>query len=112
MLEHVPAPGVAIERGLALLRPGGLFVSVFPNGSQAYRRANPESWLKLWGEVHPNFIDNVFLARCLGGMPYLLGSSPVTITEEDLRHLAEGTGERRLDALERYELFVAARKPA
>ena len=112
VLEHVPAPGRVIEQGLALLKPGGLLVSVFPNGSQAYRKANPESWRKLWGEVHPNFIDDVFLARCLGGMPYLLGSSPVTIAEADLRHLAEGAGERRLDALERYELFAAARKPA
>jgi SAM-dependent methyltransferase len=111
VLEHVPSPSAVIERALRLLRPGGLLVSVCPNGTEAFRSAQPAGWRLLWGEVHPNLLDDVYLARTFRGMPYLIGSSPVTIGDDDLRHLQGGTGERRLDALERPELFFAARPP-
>ena len=70
--------------------------------------AEPAGWRLLWCEVHPNLLD-VYLARTFSGMPYLIGSSPVTIGDDDPRHLQGGTGERRLNALERSELFFADR---
>ena len=109
VLEHVPAPSAVIEQALRLLMPGGLLVSVCPNGTAAFRAADPAGWRVLWGEVHPNLLDDVYLARTLSGMPYLIGTSPVTIGDDDLRHLQAGMGERRLDALERPELFFATR---
>ena len=42
------------------LQPGGIFVAFFPNGNAAYRRNAPKSWRNMWGDVHPNFLDDQF----------------------------------------------------
>lgn len=60
VLEHVPAPGKAIEFAWRCLKPGGLFVAFVPNGNMAYRKFSPESWQAMWGDVHPNFLDSDF----------------------------------------------------
>ncbi len=112
VLEHVPSPSAVIAAAFALLKPGGLFVSCFPNGSAAYRASNPAAWQALWGEVHPNFLDDSYMADVLAGMPAVAGISPVAVTPQVLAHLAGGTPELlRLGELTGYELLVAARKP-
>lgn len=113
VLEHVPSPTSAINAGIALLKPGGLFLSFFPNCSLAWRAADPDSWKQLWGKVHPNALDEVYLARAFAAMPHLIGSSPVKLDQGAVTALASSRpGTHLLDGLGgSYELMVASRKP-
>jgi 2-polyprenyl-3-methyl-5-hydroxy-6-metoxy-1,4-benzoquinol methylase len=66
VLEHVPSPVQTFTYAMRLLKMRGLFVSFTPNGSQEHRAASPQ-WSKLWGEVHPNFVnsyDNASYISC------------------------------------------------
>ncbi|MEO5640945.1 MAG: methyltransferase domain-containing protein [Sphingomicrobium sp.] len=109
VLEHVPSPSDAIETAFRLLRPGGLFVSCFPNGCDSYRRVNPGGWLTSWGKVHPNLIDDRFLDEALRGHSGFLATTPVDVSGQ--RHATNVTGALvRCDPLERCELFVMAIK--
>lgn len=109
VLEHVPSPTKIIELARRVLKPGGLFVAFFPNGSEPFRRVSP-AWSKLWGEVHPNFLDEVYLDAAMAGVPRIYGASPVTIDAEALAALSgDGRQARRIDGLDRYEMFVACR---
>lgn len=60
VLEHVPSPSKIIDLAWKCLKPGGAFVAFTPNGNMAYRKYNEPSWRKMWGSVHPNFLDEVF----------------------------------------------------
>ena len=104
VIEHVPSPARAFDHAMRLLKPGGLFVSFTPNGSAGHRAASP-AWSKLWGEVHPNFIDDVFLDYSFRSSPRVVGSSPVREAS-----LPSVPGLVRLDDLAGGELFFAARK--
>ena len=74
VLEHTPNPQTAIKDMLGVLKPGGLFVSVFPNGSSAFRSDDPERFKKLWGKVHPVMLNDVFLKQIFADCPLYLGS--------------------------------------
>lgn len=104
VLEHVPKPGKIWELAQTLLSPGGLFVAITPNGSQAARQAN-SNWRKLWGLVHPNLLDDEFYFTRFRAPGRVVGSLPL-----DPAALAEwnGTGDLRLP-LEGPELLFAAR---
>jgi len=104
VLEHVPSPAQSFNYAMRLLKQGGLFVSFTPNGSEANRAAEP-NWSKHWGEVHPNFIDDIFLDSSFKLSPRVVGSSPVSDAS-----LPEKSELRRLDNVDRVELFFAARK--
>jgi SAM-dependent methyltransferase len=104
VLEHVPSPQRSFDYAFRLLAPGGLFVSFTPNGSAACRSAHRQ-WSSLWGEVHPNFIDDTFLDRSFKLSPRCVGSSPVINAS-----LPAKSEMKRLDELARVELFCAARK--
>jgi len=104
VLEHVPSPGDTFRYAMAMLRLRGLFVAFMPNGSDACRSVHP-NWSQLWGEVHPNFIDDRFLDKAFALSPRAYGSSPVTSVR-----LPEGPGRIDLDDLTRPELFFVARK--
>ena len=106
VLEHVPTPAVVFDYARRLLKPGGLFVSFTPNGSQQHRDVS-ELWSRLWGAVHPNFIDDVFLDRSFSASPRAIGSSP--IISGVLPDRPELT---RLNSLTGDELFFVARKAA
>ncbi len=113
VLEHVPAPGEIIRQGMDLLRPGGLFVAIVPNGTLDYRMADPGSWRQLWGKVHPNFLDDRFFEAAAGDLVRLHASFPVAIGSRARAHLEGNDREAlRLNGLTRYELLFAARKPA
>lgn len=104
VLEHVPAPAAVFDYARRLLKPGGLFVSFTPNGSQQHRDASA-SWSRLWGAVHPNFIDDVFLDRSFHASPRAIGSSPIVSGAlPDTPELV------RLNPLTGLELFFVARK--
>ena len=111
VLEHVPAPGAVVAQAMRLLKPGGLFLAVMPNGSDRYRRADPVAWARLWGKVHPNFLDEVYCSAAFAPRPLLVGSPPFAFGEEDREHLRSGTGMRRCgNAAATGELMVAVRK--
>ncbi|TCT08069.1 class I SAM-dependent methyltransferase [Aquabacter spiritensis] len=104
VIEHVPVPHEVFTLAQVLLREGGLFVSFTPNGSEASRRHNT-TWSKAWGEVHPHFIDDIFLDTHFGASPRVFGSSPISRAR-----LPAAPESLRLDDLSRGELFFAARK--
>jgi SAM-dependent methyltransferase len=104
VLEHVPRPAAVFAYARKLLAPNGLFVSFTPNGSVEFRKKEPTAWSKLWGEVHPNFIDDVFLDVHFQDAPRAIGSSPVSavVLPTEARLCV-------LDSLDRSELMFVAR---
>lgn len=74
VLEHLPSVGNTLSLASRLLREGGLFVSVTPNGSVEYRRKNPRRWNRSWGLKHPNLLDEEFYSKAFGNKPFLLTS--------------------------------------
>jgi len=106
VLEHVPAPAQVLKFALRLLKTGGLFVSFTPNGSAEAKAVSP-NWSKVWGEVHPNFLDDQFLDKAFRKSPRSIGSSPVPKA-----FLPEDVSLRQVNALTNAELFFAARKIA
>jgi 2-polyprenyl-3-methyl-5-hydroxy-6-metoxy-1,4-benzoquinol methylase len=113
VLEHVPSVMESIEFGMRILKPNGLFVAFTPNGSEVYRKTNYNSWNKLWGMVHPNFLDDKFYKNIFANKSYILLSNPYPIEEikqwnmdcitntRETHHEGELTGN---------ELLVLARK--
>ena len=79
VLEHVPAPSKSFGYAMRLLKPRGFFVSFTPNGSEAHRAASRD-WSKVWGQAHPQFIDDVFLDHSFKLSPRAVGSSPGDIS--------------------------------
>lgn len=109
VLEHVPSPTRIIALAKRILRPGGLFLSFFPNGSAPFRAASP-NWSKLWGEDHPNFLDDVYLDAAFDGVARVYGTSPAVVDDAARAALAgDGQGAHLIDPLARYELLCAAR---
>jgi SAM-dependent methyltransferase len=104
VIEHVPSPAQVFSYAMQLLKTNGLFVSFTPNGSRAHRSASPD-WSKLWGEVHPNFIDDVFLDRSFRLSPRSVGSSPIANAS-----VAEEPRLTRLNNMDSGELFFVAKK--
>jgi 2-polyprenyl-3-methyl-5-hydroxy-6-metoxy-1,4-benzoquinol methylase len=76
VMEHVPSPSDAVATARRLLKPGGLFVAITPNGSLGYRAAAPESWHRFWGKVHPNMLNEKFWLREFADSPHFIGSLP------------------------------------
>lgn len=81
VLEHVPSIKESIDFCFNILKPGGLFVAVTPNGSADFRNKDPVAWHKLWGLVHPNFLDDCFYRYLFSDNPVLLVSNPYPILE-------------------------------
>lgn len=60
VLEHVPAVSQTIQFAMQSLKPGGWLVVFTPNGSESFRQKNVRASKRLWGQVHPNLLDDVF----------------------------------------------------
>jgi SAM-dependent methyltransferase len=104
VLEHVPSPSAAIQSGLRILKPGGIFVCFTPNGSASYRAVAP-TWSTIWGGPHPQLIDELFLDRIFTNYPRCIGSFPTSAPRFGSQiHMMY------LDNLAGSELFFAARK--
>lgn len=109
VLEHVPSPSRIISLARRVLKPGGLFVAFVPNGSTAFRTVSPD-WSKLWGEVHPNFLDEVFFNATLSDVPRAFGASPVSIAPTIKGLLASAPPRAySLDKLDTPEMLCVAR---
>ena len=104
VIEHVPSTMQTFNFAMRLLKFGGLFVSFTPNGSNAHRSVS-RSWSKLWGEVHPSFIDDIFRDESFRRAPRSVGSSPVMNAS-----VPKEPRLKRLDKLDGGELFFVAQK--
>lgn len=93
VLEHVPSVQEAIDFGFSILRPGGLFIAFTPNGSAAYRRKDPKGWHKLWGLVHPNFLDDVYYKYRFSDSSFFLSSNPYSIQDINKWKIDQGGGQ-------------------
>ena len=79
VLEHVPSVAAVFELARQVVRPGGLVVSFTPNGSRSFRQKNFGAWRQLWGDVHPNLLDDEFYkAHC---PQVILATSPYDLAE-------------------------------
>lgn len=81
VLEHVPSVQATIETAFQLLRSGGLFVAFTPNGSVAFRSKKPKDWRRLWGRVHPQFLDDVYYRKQFERLATVLDSAPYKLNE-------------------------------
>jgi 2-polyprenyl-3-methyl-5-hydroxy-6-metoxy-1,4-benzoquinol methylase len=76
VLEHVPCLSDTMAFARKVTKPGGWFIAVTPNGSEAAKAKNQASWTQLWGLVHPNLLDDRFYANVLRTDRYILATSP------------------------------------
>ncbi len=109
VLEHVPSVKDSIEFGMDLLKPNGFFVAFTPNGSEEYRNIKGESWNKLWGLVHPNFIDKKFYEKAFADKSFMLSSAPYSMTEI-VRWKNDDSFDRTKVKLDSDELLVLVKK--
>ncbi len=75
VLEHVPNPRETIRQQLALTRSGGLVIGHTPNGSAAWRVADPGAFHRLWGKVHPVLLTDEFIRRSFSNYVTYVSSS-------------------------------------
>jgi 2-polyprenyl-3-methyl-5-hydroxy-6-metoxy-1,4-benzoquinol methylase len=109
VLEHVPSVHKSIAFCFSILKPGGLFVAITPNGSADFRKKAPNSWHKLWGLVHPNFLDRDFYQSIFANTPYFIASNPYPI--QDIENWGVNQyGCRIADQLSGDELLVIVKK--
>ncbi len=77
VLEHVPDLNFVFETARKLVKPGGYFIAVTPNGSQAFRKNNSFSFHKLWGKVHPVLLTDDFVLNNFKSDLKIVGSFPL-----------------------------------
>jgi 2-polyprenyl-3-methyl-5-hydroxy-6-metoxy-1,4-benzoquinol methylase len=76
VIEHVPSVAEMLATADRVLVPGGLFLALTPNGSDAFRKTDQAAWHSVWGQVHPQLIDDEFVRKQLNGRNWLLDSTP------------------------------------
>lgn len=79
VLEHLPSVRDAISFGFRILKPGGLFVAITPNGSEPRRKLEPKLWHQQWGVVHPNMLDDNYYISTFADRPYFLSAPPYSM---------------------------------
>tara|TARA_B110000503_G_C7143308_1_gene411843 strand:- start:1425 stop:2318 length:894 start_codon:yes stop_codon:yes gene_type:complete len=63
VIEHMHNPSLFRGHMDRLLARRGFVIVTCPNGSMSSLLENPNRWKKLWGEVHPNFISDLYLLK-------------------------------------------------
>ena len=106
VLEHVPNPSETLDLGLKLLKKGGYIVSFTPNGSMENKKINSK-WSKLWGMVHPNFIDEKFYEKFFKNNIYYIGSSKYNLKNI---HNFTKNNQNYIDDLSGGELMIIVKK--
>lgn len=79
VLEHIPQIKEVIQLARDLVMPGGYFIAFTPNGSMDYRSLNPAAWSKVWGFVHPLFIDPAYYEKEFISEAYLIDSGEYNV---------------------------------
>jgi 2-polyprenyl-3-methyl-5-hydroxy-6-metoxy-1,4-benzoquinol methylase len=106
VLEHVPNPSETLDLGLKLLKKGGYIVSFTPNGSMENKKINSK-WSKLWGMVHPNFIDEKFYEKFFKNNIYYIGSSKYNL--KNIQNFTKNN-QNYIDDLSGNELMIIVKK--
>jgi len=93
VLEHVPSVSDIFKLAREKLTENGVFVAYTPNGSAAFQRRQPDSWKRLWGMVHPNFLDdefyrNAFPTALLASDPYDFDQLENAWEKQEITHLS------------------------
>jgi 2-polyprenyl-3-methyl-5-hydroxy-6-metoxy-1,4-benzoquinol methylase len=105
VIEHVPSPAQMLKDGMRLLKPGGVFLAITPNGSDAFRKLKGASWSSLWGNVHPQLISDEWILQATAH-PCFISALPI-----DLPTMAAWRSERIVSGnLAGWELAFAVRK--
>lgn len=109
VIEHVPSVAKFIETARELLRPGGIAVIFTPNACAIRRARAHTSFHKLWGLVHPQLIDEVFVAKAFRTNSALLATSPYDMDVLKAWHDSGGFSQSDLGG---EELLLVFRKDA
>jgi hypothetical protein len=108
VLEHVPSPSAVAQIAWNSLRDGGMFIAFTPNGASSARMQGSFPWSKLWGQAHPNFLDDVYYELQFGRSARFLFSAPIAANARPVARI----GSTRLDGLVGAELGFVAIKNA
>jgi 2-polyprenyl-3-methyl-5-hydroxy-6-metoxy-1,4-benzoquinol methylase len=105
VIEHLPDIFSFIELAQKLLRSGGYFIAVCPNGSNEYRDADPHGFHSCWGKVHPNYLNAEFYKEKFKNFPYFIGSTPFDL--KGVNKIKQGN--QIIGDLSRGELYIVVR---
>lgn len=109
VLEHTPDPAQAIQDQYAILKPDGYLIALFPNGSEAFRAAQPDVFHRLWGRVHPVMLNDGFISAAIESHSVFQGS----LCDEDLDKLSRWDQRTHEQGdLAASELLIVARRSA
>ncbi len=106
VLEHIAELADVLQWCEQRLTAEGLFVAVTPNGSNSFRQRSPKQWDRLWGAVHPLFLDEVFWQNQCRSKSFLITSN---LGDTDtLRRWSKARGQKT-GSLGGWELLVIYR---
>ncbi len=71
-IEHLPNISDFVKFSTARLKKDGIFMALCPNGSDEYRKREPEIFHVNWGFLHPNYLDISFATQLFQNNPYLI----------------------------------------
>ena len=75
VIEHHPHPNEMISLAKKVLKKEGVMITFCPNGSDALRDINFESFHRYWGMVHPNYFADKYFSKNFKLNPYYITSS-------------------------------------
>ena len=84
----------------------GFLISFTPNGSMEHKKTN-SNWSKLWGMVHPNFIDEIFYQKFFSENIFYIGSSEYN--SKNIRNFIN-SNQNYIDNLSGSELMIIVKK--
>lgn len=111
VLEHIATLEEILDWSERHLKDSGMFVAVTPNGSAPFRQRAPARWNRLWGDVHPLFLDADYWRDRLRDRPYYISSRMDDFQAMQLWSRDEGGLTQRVGPVDAWELLVAWRHP-
>jgi 2-polyprenyl-3-methyl-5-hydroxy-6-metoxy-1,4-benzoquinol methylase len=74
VIEHLPSVSNYLDFAIKHLRPGGMLVTICPNGSEIFRTIKPVAYNQIWGIYHPQLLDEKFYMTYFGKDNLLINS--------------------------------------
>jgi len=107
VLEHIPEFSKFRRMAWEILKSGGYFVAVNPNGCLARRAIDTTGWTSAWGFIHPLLFDDQFFRKEFGANVQYMGTDWRQLAHGDLAEAIQSGRNGRLDGS---ELIIVARK--
>lgn len=79
VIEHLPDIKNMFTLAQKLLNKDGLIVIYCPNGSESFQKRQPMDFHRLWGQVHPNYLNDKFFRNVFKDVPFLIGSNSLNL---------------------------------